>query len=109
MIDMDLLYMAYTGNDIYDKPQNIFSFIRDMYNHSIDRAAGRDFNTWVIGGFPESFTRNKLIQEYKMKEVFIDSTKSQCYRHIAGDKRRKFDDWKWIIDKWFQRYEKENS
>ena len=110
VVDIDRLYQAMTLNELYDKPDGIKSNVFSVKNHLIEDIRlrkGNFTNAWIIGGYPEKFTREKLADELGAELVFIFSEQCECYYRlsVADDYRSAHQtEWRSYIDKWFDNY-----
>ena len=110
VIDMDRLYEAVTLLPRYDKPDvlkfNILS-IRNTIIDNIKTRYGQFNNAWIIGGYPEAYTRERLVKELGAIPIFIEATKEECIQRLSMTediRRDNFISWKKYIDDWFEKY-----
>lgn len=106
MLDIDIIYSAVSGLSLYDKPQalrqNVFA-IRDLLLDQIKTRTGKWGNAWIIGGYPEAYARQQLINELGAEPIFIEATREECLSQaIAGGNRPQ--EWQGYINNWFERY-----
>ena len=112
VVDMDRLYEAITLLPRYDKPDSMKFNVLAIRNNIIDNIKtryGQFNNAWVIGGYPEAYTRERLIKELGAIPIFIESSKEECIARLSMTediRRDNFNEWKKYIDDWFESYSK---
>lgn len=109
VVDMDRLYEAVTMLPSYDKPDQLFTNVRGIYNQLLDNIKtryGNWGNAWVIGGYPDKRKREKLANDLGAELIFCNISKKECMNRLAGDEERKYrqDEWRGYIEKWFETY-----
>jgi len=107
VVDVDLLYRAVTGLDVYDKPEaikpNVFG-LRDLLIDDIRIRKGKWTNAFVIGGYPLISERERVANMLGAEAVFIDETKDTCVARLHADESRRnyVADWEKYIREWFE-------
>jgi len=109
VLDMDGLYAALSTLAWYNKPDGLLPIARGMYNQGLDYIKtryGRWDTAWVIGGFPEKYKREKMVNDLGAELVYIEATRAECIARLAHDEGRKgkAEEWKRYIDRWFEDY-----
>lgn len=105
VIDIDSIWQCISGQKRYIKPPrlNAIAFqIRDSLIEAVRYRQGKWLNAYVIGGYPYSGERERLINELGAREIFIDTPEDECLRRleVAEDERDKRK-WKKYIREWF--------
>lgn len=107
IIDMDNIWQAVSGCSRYVKPGRlkavVFS-VRDNLLDSVKYRRGKWNNAYVIGGYPLSSERERLVNELGAREVFIDTSKEDCISRLKADDARDFKEWLQYIEDWYRRY-----
>lgn len=109
VVDMDRLYQALTMLPVYDKPDNLLFVVRGIYNQLIDNIKtryGKWHNAWVVGGYADKRSREKLADDLGAELVFCNVSQDECLRRLYLDEGRRFrrDEWEGYIQKWFDTY-----
>ncbi|MBH1941645.1 HNH endonuclease [Mobilitalea sibirica] len=110
IVDMDRLYHAVSLRPMYDKPDNLKYNVFSIRNHIIDNIKTRygGFRTaWIIGGYPEKFTREKLAEDIGAELIYVETSKELCIERLecCNDYRAEHkDEWVQYIEKWFEDY-----
>lgn len=110
VVDMDRLYQAVSFNEMYKKPDNLKINVFSIRNHIIEDIRMRKGNyrtAWIIGGYPEKYTREKLSSDLGAELILIDSDKHECLYKLkqCGDYRSQhMEEWQGYIDAWFEKY-----
>jgi hypothetical protein len=99
IIDIDALWMAISGQDIYIKPDNlrfnIFA-LRDALYDQIYTRYGQWYDCYIIGGFANALERSDLAQRLGAQAIYIESSKADCLARAAEaprQLRRFIEDW----------------
>lgn len=107
IIDLDNIWQAVSGCSRYVKPGRlkavVFS-VRDNLLDSVKYRRGKWNNAYVIGGYPLSSERERLVNELGAREVFIDTSKEDCISRLKADDARDFKEWLQYIEDWYRRY-----
>lgn len=109
IVDMDSIWQCVTGCDRYVKPKRLKSVvfrIRDDLIDMIKYRAGKWASAYVIGGYPLSSERERLLKELGAREIFIDATKDKCIERLAACDDRDPEEWMRYIDDWFEKFSK---
>jgi hypothetical protein len=113
VIDMDSIWQCISGQDRYVKPnrlkQNVFA-IRDELIDQVRVRRGNWLNAYIIGGYPLSSERERLIRSLGAREIFIDTTKEECLERLKScDDSRDYNEYKTFIETWWDRYRPPSS
>lgn len=108
IIDIDSLWVAVSGCDRYVKPprlnSNIF-VLRDCLLEQIRYRTGKWLTAWVVGGYPLTGERERLVKSLGAREIFIDTTRDECVeRLLNANDGRDVEEWTRYIDDWFDKY-----
>jgi hypothetical protein len=109
ILDYDLLFMAMTGQQLYNKPKELFPNVMAVHNMLIDHIKtryGRWQTAWVIGGYADHYKRDKMQSDLGAELVFMDVSKQECLARLENDSQRKQHEAEWTkyINKWFEMY-----
>lgn len=108
IVDVDLLWSAITGGEMYKKPAalktNAFQ-LRDCLMDMIKTRAGKWEKAYVIAGGARKGERMRQIEALGAEPVYIDTDKETCLKRLASDKKRDFDEWSKYINNWFEDYQ----
>lgn len=106
IIDIDSIWECISGCDRYIKPkrltQNVFA-VRDLMLDMVKVRRGNWLNAYIVGGYPISSYRERLIQMLGAREIFIDTPKAECIDRLYNSDRPK-DEWMKYIDDWWDQY-----
>ena len=106
IIDIDSIWECVSGCDKYIKPkrltQNVFA-VRDLMLDMVKVRRGNWLNAYIVGGYPISSYRERLIQMLGAREIFIDTPKAECIDRLYNSDRPK-DEWMKYIDDWWDQY-----
>ncbi len=88
VLDMNSIWKCISGCD--SKPNRLKSCVFDIRDHMLDMIrtrVGKWLNAWVVGGYPLSSERERIIKMLGAREVFIDTPKEECLQriHKCGD------------------------
>ena len=110
VIEMDLLYQAVSMQELYTNPTelrfNVFA-IRNLLLDQVKTRYGKFNSAWIIGGYADRSTRERLAKELGAETVFIESTKEECLARLnqckdyRATKKKEF---QLYIDKWFEEF-----
>lgn len=106
VVDIDLIWQAATGGDLYDKPDALKTAVFAMRNALLDcvkTRSGKWERAWIIEGGARKGDRTRRIEALGAEEVFIDVDKETCMMRLASDEKRTGvrDAWRGYIDAWF--------
>lgn len=108
IVDIDNIWQCVSGCKRYVKPprltSNVFG-VRDALLEQVKFRRGKWENAYVIGGYPLSGERERLIKTLGAREIFIDTSKEECLERLRRcEDGRNFSDWERFIDDWFRKY-----
>lgn len=107
ILDMDTLYQALSGCQLYDKPDNIASVVfraRDAVLDAVKTRLGKWNNAYIIGGYPAKAKREALARKLGAELIYCDATEDECL--ARAELRGIFaKDWKRYVHKWWTEYE----
>lgn len=108
IVDMDSIWQCVSGCDRYVKPARLSSVafgVRDALMDMVKYRRGKWNNAYVIGGYPLSGERERLLRTLGAREVFIDTKKDECLNRLmaCGDGRN-INEWVKYIDDWWEKY-----
>lgn len=107
IVDIDNIWQCLSGCDKYVKPArlkgNVFG-IRDTLIDMVRTRLGNWNNAYVIGGYPLSGERERLIGSLGAREIFVECGYDECITRlkICGDGRN-LSEWKKYIDDWWRK------
>lgn len=107
ILDIDNIWQAISGCERYDKPErlnaNVFG-VRDTLLEQIRYRRGKWNTAYVIGGYPLSGERERLIASLGAREIFIDTSQEECMSRlqVCNDGRNK-KEWEKYISDWFRK------
>ena len=108
IIDIDRIWECVSGLPYYIKPPRLKSQVfkvRDALLESVRYRAGKWNNAYIVGGYPLSSERERLIKELGAREIFIDVSREECMKRLnAQPEGADKDEWTGYIDEWFRRY-----
>lgn len=111
VVDLDKLQEAITLMPTYQEvpavKRNLFS-VRDLLLDHIKTRYGQWKTAWIIGGYPNTFDRDRIIDELQVDAaILIETSKEECLERLESvdDYRKRYkEDWKAYIIKWFDTY-----
>ncbi|SFM09324.1 HNH endonuclease family protein [Pelosinus propionicus] len=109
IVCLDSLFEAITGLPRYDKPDNMLSNVRGVYNLLIDQVKtryGRWQTAWIVGGFADKYKREKLADDLGAELVYCECNEDDARSRILNDDRRRNMEIEYnkYIDDWFNKY-----
>lgn len=107
ILDLDRLWWALSGCEMYVHPNRIKSNVFSLRNEllrQIQYRQGKWMNAYIIGGYPLSAERERLIGQLGAREVFIDTPIEICMERLAKDEDRPMIDWIDYINEWFDKF-----
>lgn len=108
VIDIDSIWQCVSGMDRYVKPDRLRSVVfgmRDSLLEMVKYRRGKWLNAYVIGGYPLSGERERLVKELGAIEIFIDTNKDECIRRcLNADDGRYKDEWLPYVLDWWEKY-----
>lgn len=108
IIDIDNIWQCISGCDRYVKPQrltsNVFG-IRDALLEQVKYRRGMWQTAYIIGGYPLSGERERLIATLGARDIFIDTSEKECLArlNVCRDGRTKAE-WEKYISDWFRKF-----
>lgn len=117
VIDIDLLFQAFTGLPMYDKPEALLGFsielkraaiLQACYFHVVHMVS----NVWVVVGGAKIEDRYGITGQYIPEHVYIlNPSAEECVKRIASDDRRssRLGLWRRLIRQWKMQYEPHSS
>lgn len=110
VVDIDLIWQAATGGDLYDKPDAIKAAVFAMRNALLDcvrTRAGNWERAWIIEGGARKADRMRRIEAMGAEDIFIDTDRETCLMRLASDEKRVHvqDAWRGYIDEWFNSFQ----
>lgn len=112
VLDLDKLQEALTLEPVYSRntkaTTSVLFRLRDTVLDLVKVRYGSWRRAWIIGGYPNSFDRDRLIEQLRVTEIFfMDVTKEECLSRLerVSDERFTYKaDWTKYIDDWFKQY-----
>ena len=108
VIELDLLYQALSLQELYVNPSevkaNVFA-VRNLLLDQVKMRYGKYQRAWVIGGYADRATRERLANDLGAEVILIEATRSECYQRLndcqdeRANRKREF---KHYIDQWFE-------
>lgn len=112
VIDMDNIWECVSGCERYVKPDrlkaNVFG-VRDLLIDQVVRRVGKWNAAYIIGGYPLSGERERLLSRVGGRGVYIETSKEECMRRLelVNDARaRQRSEWKKYIEDWWEKFSK---
>ena len=108
IVDMDNIWQCISGQARYIKPvqlKSIAFMMRDSLLDSVKVRRGTWANAYIIGGYPLTSERERILSAYGAREVPIIPDKEECLSRLrqCGD-GRDLEAWTGYIEEWFRRY-----
>lgn len=108
IVDMDSIWECVSGCARYVKPDrlkgNAFG-IRDLLIDQVSKRVGKWNNAYVIGGYPLSGERERLIKKLGAREIYMDVSKEECLARLEKiNDGRSVSEWKKYIDDWWTKF-----
>lgn len=108
IVDIDSIWQCVSGCDRYVKPDRLNSVVfglRDSLLDMVKMRRGKWNNAYIIGGYPFTAERERLINSLGAREIFIDTSRDECVaRLMASNDGRNKDEWLKYIDEWWEKY-----
>lgn len=107
IVDLDNIWQALSGCERYKKPArlnaNVFG-VRDTLLEQVKYRRGKWNSAYVIGGYPLSGERERLIATLGAREIFVDTSKEECLARLKTcNDGRSETEWTKYIDDWFRK------
>lgn len=108
IVDMDAIWQCVSGCSRYIRPNRLKSIVFRIRNDMLEMIKlryGKWSNAYIIGGFPYTSERERLINSLGAEGIFIDTDKAECLRrlHEYPDGRDQSAWEKYIFD-WWEKY-----
>lgn len=105
LIDVDRIWWAVSGLDMYAKPGRLTTNVMGIYNKLLDDVRVRNGQwqcCYIVGGFKNKIQRERLADKLGAKLILIDTPKAECLYRLehCRDGRSKAN-WRKYIDEWF--------
>lgn len=105
IVDVDRIWHCVSGCDMYDKPDRLKGEVFRVRDLLIDDVARRDGHwkcAYVVGGYPLSVERERVIRRLGAEEVHIDTSRDECLSRLERcDDGRDTEQWeRYIADYW---------
>lgn len=107
VIDLDNIWQCVSGCDRYVKPNRLKSVVfsvRDNLLESVKYRRGKWLNAYIIGGYPYTAERERLVNELGAREIFIDTDKETCLSRLLDCDDRDIKEWTVYINDWWLQY-----
>ena len=108
VIDMDSIWECISGQPRYVKPGKLRAVafgVRDYLMDCLKVRNGKWQSAYIIGGFPLSNERERIVKAYGAREVYIEADRAECLKRLkASPDGMNEEEWSGYIDEWFRRY-----
>lgn len=108
IIDIDAIWQSVSCCPKYEKPAVLRSVVFKVRDTLIDIAKTRNGkwnNAYIIGGYPYSAERERLIKTLGARAIFIDTNKDECLKRLYNNPNgRKINEWEKYICDWWDKY-----
>ena len=107
IIDMDNIWACISGCDRYVKPKVLKSIVfhmRDELYDMVKMRVGKWNACWVIGGYPYTHERERILDMLDAEPIFIDTSYDECIARLEKSNDRDKSQWKIFIDDWFEKF-----
>lgn len=112
VVDVDALYQALSGLEMYEKPQGLLSYVLAAQDAVISRLEMRGLDegvghAWVITSLSSRTRVEAMAQRLGATLVVLDVDANECLRRIANDERRadKWELWEPIVRGWWREWD----
>jgi len=112
ILDIDKLYEALSGLEIYDKPDILLRTVFAAHNAALLQAIQQGITVWCITSGATKIKRDRACCGVRPQKVIIlDLPVMECIKRVMHDPRRKdqLPLWEKIIRQWWQEYKKETN
>lgn len=108
IVDIDNIWQAISGCERYVKParltSNVFG-IRDALLEQVKYRRGKWQNAYIIGGYPLSGERERLIATLGAREIYVEANEEECLARLqVCQDGRSGSEWEKFISDWFRKY-----
>ena len=105
VLDMDNIWQCVSGCERYVKPNRLRACVFEIRDHMLDMVRmrqGKWLNAWVVGGYPLSSERERLVKSLNARTVYVDTPKEECLERLKNiSDGRDVNEWeKYILDWW---------
>lgn len=108
VLDVDNIWQCVSGCDRYVKPNRLRSCvfgIRDRMLDMVRMRQGKWLNAWVVGGYPLSSERERLVNSLGAREVFVDTSQEECLERLRNiSDGRCVEEWEKYISDWWEKF-----
>ncbi len=108
ILDMDNIWQCVSGCNRYSKPNRLKSCVFSIRDYMLDMVRmrqGKWLNAWVIGGYPLSSERERIIKSLNAREIFVDTSKEECLRRLQEvEDGRDVAEWEKYIFDWWEKF-----
>lgn len=108
VLDLDNIWESITGLPRYVKPPKLRAVafrLRDDLLDIIKHRFGKWSKAYIIGGYPNTAERERLLQELGAVPIFIEASETECMQRLENiADGRNADEWREYIADWFARY-----
>lgn len=108
IVDMDAIWQCVSGCDKYEKPGRLKSVVfgvRDTLIEMVRYRRGKWLNAYIIGGYPFSGERERMLDALNAESIFIDTSENECRQRLieCNDGRNK-EEWEKYISDWWEKF-----
>ncbi len=115
LVDLDMIYQAISGLDLYDNPGNLLQFAiaaRDGIYYRLGhlwKYTAKPRHAWVIVTLPKAGDRAELGVELGASVVVLETSPNDCSYRLQADTERgaseaRIEAQRTLIDKWWKDY-----
>ena len=108
VLDLDNIWESITGLPRYVKPPKLRAVafrLRDDLLDIIKHRFGKWSKAYIIGGYPNTAERERLLQELGAVPIFIEASEAECMQRLENiADGRNANEWRDYITDWFARY-----
>jgi len=110
VVDIDLIWQAVTGGELYDKPNalinNVFAIYGELLNH-VKMRLGNWQTAYIITAEPRKAKRERIVAETNAEAIYIPADRDECLRRLENDSARTnvCDLWAGYINNYFDNVE----
>lgn len=107
IFDFDLLMRDLSGFDLYDRNENLISYLVDFRQQIVDTLETEEKldTAWIIVSYPEGELKEQL-ESMGAEFILIEADKDVCLQRIEEDELRKDkESWRQVVENWFKKYE----
>lgn len=108
IIDVDAIWQCVSACKKYEKPavlRSVVFKVRDTLIDIVKVRNGKWHNAYIIGGYPFSAERERLVKTLGAREIFIDTNKDECLKRLYNTPNgRNISEWEKYICDWWDKY-----